>query len=562
MNPLAKAQILLNDPFFNKSSAFTLAERRKFGLEGVLPAGYNTQSQQAQRIYQAIHSLADPLAQYLELTNLQDRNEYLFYRLLMDNLEEFIPIIYTPTVGKATQQFSGLFRRSRGLWITPDYQGRIKQVIAGAFIKEGSSEIDQDAVSLLVVTDNEAILGIGDQGAGGIAISIGKLSLYTACAGIDPQKTLPISLDVGTNNVDLLNNPLYLGWPHKRLRGARYWEILDEFVNAIKELFPQALIQWEDFRNENALKILQRYRQQMLSFNDDIQGTGAVVLAGLFSALRICKQPLTAQRIVIYGAGAAGLGIASQIKSALALLGVAENDLMRSLALLDSKGLITADRLSADDPYKRELAWSEQQAQEFGFAKGEQVNLLKLVENYRPTILIGSSGQAGSFNKKIVEAMCLNNPRPIIMPLSNPTDNCEALPADVIKWSKGQALIATGSPFAPVNYGGRDIQIGQGNNAFIFPALGLAALSIQSREVSDAMCMVAAQTLGDLVTAEEHAAGLLYPKITRLRAVTAQIAAAVAEQAIKEGNAQIKVKGDMLDYIKKIMWSPDYPEFA
>jgi malic enzyme len=539
---------VMRNPLLNKGSGFTAEERERLGLTGILPWGYNDQGHQARRIWQTIASIDDPLARYRELAALQDRNEHLYYRVLMDHLAELMPIVYTPTVGLATRKFSEVFQRGRGLWVNPAHRGSVREVLANA---TGGRDI-----ALTVVTDNESILGIGDQGAGGIAISIGKLALYTAGAGIDPARTLPVSLDVGTDNPELLENDLYLGWREARLRGAAYDELVEEFVDAFVDLFPNALIQWEDFRKDNALAIVERYRRRVLSFNDDIQGTGAVTFAGVLSALRVTGERLIDQRIVVLGAGAAGLGIARQIKVGLAQAGVNDRDMAGHVALLDSRGLIVDDQ-PLKEAYKAELAWPAARAVETGLR--ERRDLAAVVECFRPTVLIGTSGQAGAFTEALVRSMAKNTSRPVIMPLSNPTANAEAVPADLLRWTDGRAQVATGSPFAPVRHGNRTIQIGQGNNVFVFPALGLGALVSGAREVTDGMITAGARALAGEVTDEELASGLLFPDVRRLREVTAVCATAVARRASEEGVAARTV-GEA--EIREAMWWPDYPEFV
>ncbi len=540
---------VLRDPLLNKGSAFTVEERDALGLVGLLPPGYNTLDQQAQRAFQNLAAIDAPLGKYRELSSLQDRNEHLFFRLLMDHLKDLMPIVYTPTVGLATQKFSEVFQRSRGVWITPADRGRIKSVL-----EMGAEGRD---IRLTVVTDNESILGIGDQGAGGMAISIGKLALYTAGAGIAPESTLPVSLDVGTNNESLLENDSYLGWTSTRMTGAAYDDLVEEFVTSFHELFPGALIQWEDFRKDNALNILDRYKDRVLSFNDDIQGTGAVTLAGILSACRKKGEPLTEQRIVIMGAGAAGLGIARQIGAALQLEGV--NDLHRHIGVLDSTGLLVADR-EFRDAYKAELAWPTQAAQELGLAGGAP--LAAVVDKFTPSVLIGTSGQTGAFTQSIVESMASHVAIPVIMPLSNPTPKAEAIPADLVAWTDGRACIATGSPFEPVTHNGRDIHIGQGNNVFIFPGLGLGALLAQASRVTNAMITRTAQVLAQQVSAEELESGLLYPDVDRLREVTVAAATAVYEQAYEDGVANADHVADAATLVRESMWWPDYPTYV
>lgn len=541
---------VLRDPLLYKGTAFTHEERELLGLHGLLPAGYNSQDQQAVRFYERLSTVADPIARYRDLNALQDRNEHLFYRILMDHLAELMPIVYTPTVGLATQKFSEGFQRGRGVWISPADRGHIRERLESA--------VAGRHIRLCVVTDNESILGIGDQGAGGMAISIGKLALYTAAAGIDPAETLPISLDVGTNNKALLQNDLYLGWRSERLRGAEYHELVEEFVTAFTTLFPDALIQWEDFRKDNALTILERYKSKALSFNDDIQGTGAVALAGIFSALRITGQRLTEQRIVIHGAGAAGLGIARQIKSALRIDGVPEDQMHQHLALLDSRGLLIDDE-PPRDAYKAELCWPHPFALDLGI--DEDRSLEATVSAYHPTVLIGTSGQPRAFHRVLVREMAKHVQRPLIMPMSNPTSNTEALPEDLIAWTEGRALIATGSPFAPVTYNQRRIEIGQGNNVFIFPALGLGTLLAGAREVTDTMITAAASALADQVSEQELERGLLYPDISRLRDITARSAVRICTVAFEEGSAAAQRPEDIAAAVADAMWWPNYPMF-
>jgi malate dehydrogenase (oxaloacetate-decarboxylating) len=542
---------LIQNPLLNKSSAFTSEERKALGLQGILPTQENSIEEQARRVYPRISRLERPLDKYMALAALQDRNEHLFFRVLCDHLEEFMPIVYTPTVGQASSNFSQVYMRGRGLWITPEMRGNIREVMQNA--------LSQRYVSLLVVTDNEAILGIGDQGAGGMAISVGKLALYTACAGIHPGSVLPVSLDVGTDNQKLLNDSLYLGWRQPRLRGKEYEELLDEFVTTIAECYPGALVQWEDFRKDNALRVLDRYREVVPSFNDDIQGTGAVALAGIYSACRIKKEKLSEQRIIISGAGAAGLGICRQIRAGMELEGLSKDEAAGRLAVFDSHGLLVEDR-EIPDTYKREMAWTVKQAADSGLADPAGRDLLNVIKTYKPTVLLGASGQAGAFNEEIVRAMAANVERPVVLPFSNPTSISEAVPEDVMQWSKGRALIATGSPFPAVEYNGQTTEIGQGNNVFIFPGIGLGALLSETVVISDAMISASAKALAEAVTDGELDRGLLYPSVSRLREVSAQVAVAVMKQAAVEGRC---AGGD--DFEKRVeaaMWLPRYPDYV
>jgi len=543
---------LIHDPLLNKGSAFTAKERDELGLHGLLPPMQNTLEQQARRAHNSLLRLSEPLDKYVGLSAIQERNEHLFYRILMDHMTEYMPIVYTPTVGLATQNFSQVFQRGRGMWINPGMRGNIANVLRTAMG-------DRD-IRLIVATDNESILGIGDQGAGGMAISVGKLALYVAGAGINPAATLPISLDVGTNNEALLEDDLYLGWPERRLTGQAYDDFIGEFVDAVREVFPNALLQWEDFRKDNALEILEHHRADILSFNDDIQGTGAVALAGLFSGLRISGGEFTEQRIVIHGAGAAGLGIARQIKAALAEMGLSAEQIHQRLAVLDSRGLLVDDQ-PLSDAYKTELAWEAELARQHDLTDPLHRQLEDVVAKYKPTVLIGTSGQAGAFTENIARTMLSVTERPIILPFSNPTDRAEATPSDLLHWTDGKALVAAGSPFEPVNYGGRIFKIGQGNNVFIFPGLGLGALLANSTVVTDEMVSAGSQAVANAMTEQELADGMLYPEISRLREVTKQVAHAVACKAIDDGIANASQEA-IESALENELWQPDYPEIT
>ncbi len=543
---------IVRDPLLNKGSAFTVAERDALGLTGIVPPQCHDMATQARRTYAGIQRQATPIDKYVALAALQDRNEHLFYRLLRDHLEEFMPIIYTPTVGEATRDYSRVFQRARGLWITPAMRGGMKEALRNA--AQGRR------IRLMVVTDNESILGIGDQGAGGIAISIGKLSLYTAAAGIHPAQTLPVSLDVGTDNQALLDDPLYLGMRHPRLRGEAYGELVEEFVLAVKAEFPGALLQWEDFRKDNALTIMNKYRGVLPSFNDDIQGTGAIALASLLGAGRISGRALTDERIVIYGAGAGGLGIARQIRVGLMQQGLSAEAATERLGVLDSRGLLVADN-EIRDAYKRELAWPVEHARRVGLHDAGQRSLADVIDKFKPTVLIGASGQPNSFTEALVKKMVAGVARPVIFPLSNPTDNAEARPEDLLRWSEGRAIVAAGSPFKPVTYGGRTHRIAQGNNAFIFPGLGQGALLAQARQVSDAMITAAVGAVANCLTEEEVAEGLLLPSVRRLREVARHVAVAVINQAVDEGSAAATVT-DATALVVANTWEAEYPTYV
>jgi malic enzyme len=541
---------LLRHPLYNKGTAFTQAERKRFKLEGLLPSRNNDIDTQVERTFNTIMFNEDPVGRHIGFAALHDRNEHLFYRILSMHLEELMPIVYTPTVGKASQYFSRLFRRARGIWITPEHIGRIEQILR--------SDAPFSDVQLIVVTDNESILGIGDQGAGGMAISVGKLALYVAGAGIHPVRTLPISLDVGTDNQSLLDDPLYLGWPKPRLRGEKYRELVEEFVTAARKVFPEVVIQWEDFRKDNALAILNQFRYKVPSFNDDIQGTGAVAVACLLAASRISGRSISDDRFLIYGAGAAGLGIARRITSELRRAGMNGDDLKKAVLAMDSRGVISENR-ELDD-YKKELAWTEDMAASLGLNDEQRKSLHEVVAAYKPTVLIGTSGQAGSFDKATIRAMADATETPVILPMSNPTAICEAEPEDVLRWTDGRALVATGSPFDDVDLRDGMQRIGQANNVFIFPGLGLGTIVSGATEVTDGMISASAHALASSLSDEELSARCLMPEVSRLWEICGNVAVAVGLQAIDDGVAE-KISED--EYRKRVddyRWTPDYPE--
>ena len=540
---------LLWDALLNRGTAFTDEEREKFNLVGLLPAVVNTMQQQADRTFAAITRKDDPLEQYIGLAALQDRNETLFYKLLTDNLERFMPIVYTPTVGEASWHYSQIFRRGRGVWITPNHKGQIKKLL---------SRFGKPYVRLIVATDNERILGLGDQGAGGIVIPIGKLALYSACAGLHPSSTLPISIDVGTDNKHLLDDPLYLGYRKPRLRGEEYDALIDEFVEAIKEVFPDALLQWEDFKKVNAFDLLDRYRDELLSFNDDIQGTAAVTVAGLEAACRALDQQISDQRIAILGGGAAGVGIAQQLRVAFQRQGKSDDEIMRSIAILDSRGLIHTKREGLDE-HKKSFAWPHELATEHGFNVDEQIQLEELIGVMKPTMLVGTSGVPGTFTESMIREMAKHVERPVVFPLSNPTKNSEARPVDLAEWTDGRVLVATGSPFDPVQHGDRTIHVSQGNNVYIFPGVGLGALAAKATGVPDSMFTVAARDLAEQVTPADLELGKLYPPLSDLRTITRRIAIAVARHAFDEGLAQADPNTPVEDLVDELIWEPEYP---
>lgn len=543
---------LLEHPVLNKDTAFTDEERDALGLRGLLPPGVMTIEEQVDLEMEHLRRKADDLERYIGLASLQDRNETLFYRVLVEHLEELMPIVYTPTVGYACQQFSHIMRRPRGLWVTPDEQHRIAEVL-----RHSRSE----DVRLIVATDNERILGLGDQGAGGMGIPVGKLALYTAGAGIHPSLTLPVSLDVGTDNEKLLHDPLYLGYRAPRLRGEAYDGFIEAFVEGILEVFPHALLQWEDFKQHTAISILDRYRHRITSFNDDIQGTAAVVLGGIQAATSAWGERLASQRLVFVGAGAAGMGIARLVRAAMRREGTPDAAIRRALVMLDSKGLTFLDR-SALDEDKRELALGPQEMRAFGFEAADRYDLETVVRHVRPTILIGTSGTPGTFTEPAIREMAMHCPAPIVLPLSNPTSKTEAAPADILAWSGGRALVATGSPFEPVRQDGRLRVIGQANNTFVFPGIGLGAIVAEAREVTDEMLLAAADALAETVPADRLASGALYPSQSELRQVSRRIATAVVCAARDCGVGRPLGPYEAAREVDAAMWFPAYDSYV
>jgi len=542
---------IMAQPLQNKDTAFTWVERDALGLRGLLPWRVATLDEQVTLELEHLRRKTDDLEKYIGLAALQDRNETLFYRLLCDHIEELAPIVYTPTVGEACRRFSHIVRRPRGVWITPDDIACIPDLLRNA---------DRPATRLIVVTDNERILGLGDQGAGGMGIPVGKLALYSAGAGIDPRLTLPVSLDCGTDNPELLADPMYLGYPKLRLRGGVYDDFIEAFISAVTEVFPEAVLQWEDFKQHNAIRLLDRYASRLPSFNDDIQGTAAVTLAGILAALRRRGEPLSAQRLVFLGAGAAGIGIARLAATIMRGEDPAV-DLHDAIVMLDSRGLIFSgrDHLDAD---KREFALPPDAMARYGFRSGDgasRYDLAATVRQVAPTILIGTSGTPGSFTEEVISQMAARTPVPIVLPLSNPTANSEATPADVLAWSQGRALVATGSPFEPVLAGGQRHVIGQANNVFVFPGVGLGVIASAARVVTDRMFLAAATTLAGLVPAERLAAGALYPGLADLRQVSRAIAIAVAAEARDSGVSGLAPGEDVAAAVDAAIWAPDYP---
>ena len=541
---------LKDDPLLNKGTCFTEEERLGLGLEGLLPITVQTPEEQETRVYGNYLKAGDPVQRYLFLAALQDRNEVLFHRLVHRHLEEMIPIIYTPTVGRACELYSQIYRRARGMYVSTRNRGHVAQMLASAPFEEPS---------VIVITDNEAILGIGDQGVGGMPIAIGKLALYTAGAGIHPARCLPLDLDVGTDNPALLADPLYLGVRERRLRGAPYVELLDELVEAIARVFPRALVQWEDFASRNAFQVLERYRHRLLSFNDDIQGTGAVVVAGIRSALRQVGRRMEDERVMFYGTGASGGGCAIAVRHAMREAGVPESELSRHVLCLDSHGVITSDRRALEFPKNvlaADAAWVA------GWPRGDdgRIGLLDAVRAFQPTVLVGTSGQPGAFDERIVGTMLSGCARPIVLPISNPTSKAEAAPADILRWTNGAAIVGTGSPFPNVHHDGHEIVIGQGNNALVFPGIGLGATAVGARTLPDGAFGAASRALFEFTQREvgSHPHAPIYPPVTRLREVSRDVAIAVGAALVEMDAAPPIPRDEIERRVTEAMWEPEY----
>jgi len=533
---------LLHDPLLNKGTAFTAAERDGLGLRGLLPPRIAGQAQQVERVLGNVRRKSTDLEKYIYLISLQERNENLFYRVVMDHLDEMMPIIYTPTVGLACQKYALIFRRPRGLYISLEDRGRAKQIL---------QNWPQSDVRMIVVTDGERILGLGDLGANGMGIPVGKLSLYTACAGIAPEQCLPVMLDVGTNNETLLADPLYIGITRNRSRGLAYTSLVAEFVSAVQQVFPRACLQFEDFGNANAFRLLEQYRNQICTFNDDIQGTAGVTLAGLFSAQGLTGRALKDEKILFFGAGEAGIGIGDLIVEALKSEGVPEATARRQCWYVDSQGLVVAGRADLVE-HKRRFAHDHPMVG----------SLLEVVEKLKPGALIGVSGSPGAFDQPVVQAMARINKRPIIFALSNPTSKAECTAEQAYTWTEGRAIFASGSPFAPVTLDGRTHVPGQGNNSYIFPGVGLGVVASEARRVTDEMFLVAARTLASLVTPADLDCGRVYPDLKRIRAVSAAIAEAVADIAYTRGLTRQPRPHDLTEHIRAQMYQPQYPEYV
>ncbi len=529
---------LLRNPRTNKGNAFTKEERKKYGLEGIIPDTIETIETQILRVNEQLESFDTPINKYIYLNHLLDSNETLFFRTIISNPAKFLPLVYTPTVGEACQRFGHIARRPRGLFISIEQKGNIKSILKNWPVKD---------VRFTVVTDGGRILGLGDLGICGIGIPIGKLVLYTSCAGVPPEYTLPIILDVGTNNEAFLNDPLYPGLKKKRIRGKEFDDFVEEFVTAVNEVFPKICIQWEDFPGADAIRILEKYRDRICTFNDDIQGTAAIATAGIISASRFSGKPFNEQRILFLGAGAAAFGIAEMLVRKFQKEGLSKEEAYKHISMFDVNGLLVKSRTDLAD-YQKPFAHEGDASKDFA------ETILKL----KPTAIIGVSTVGGAFNQQVIENMCKVNERPVIFPYSNPTSHSECTAEQAYTWSKGKAIFASGSPFEPVTIGGRKITPGQGNNVYIFPAMGLAIFATEAKRVTDEMLITAAEAVAEQVTEENYNKGLIYPVIDNILNVSFNVAVKVANQIFESGLAGVEKPNDIRAFIKSKMYEPDY----
>lgn len=530
-----KGVAVLRDATLNRSVEFTHEQRQQLGLRGLLPYSVATHQQQVERVMESLRRKESDIERYILLNALQDRNEHLFYAVIVQHIEEIMPLIYTPTVGQACKEFSHIFRQTKGFYITPDDKGEIRELL---------DNWPQKDIRAIVVTDGQRILGLGDLGANGMGIPIGKLALYTAGAGINPRQCLPIMLDVGTDNEELLNDLLYLGYPKKRIVGEPYFELVDELVQAVQEKFPKALIQFEDFSTPNALALLKKYRENVLSFNDDIQGTAAVALAGVYASSRITGTEFKDLRVMFLGAGSASTGIAGLMISAFQEAGLSEQEAHRRVWFVDSKGLIVKGRANLK-PHNVKYA-----------NEHEEMSFMEALTSIRPNILIGATGAPGTFNKEVIETMSAMNERPVIFALSNPTSRAECTAEEAYTWSKGKAVFTSGSPFDKVHYDGKEFMPGQGNNAYVYPGIGLGAIASNTRIITDAMFLIAARTLANNVQEMDIARGSLYPRATEIRNLSLEVAIAVAGEAYRSGTARAEKPTDLRSFIQNMMYDP------
>jgi malate dehydrogenase (oxaloacetate-decarboxylating) len=542
---------LLNDPLLNKGTAFTDTERDEFDLHGLLPPYVTNLDLQVDRRLDAFRALGTDLQKYVFLRGTQDTNETLFYALLTRRIEELMPIVYTPTVGLGCQQFSRIFRKPRGLFLSFPLKDRIDRVLSNPRF---------DGVEVIVVSDGERILGLGDQGAGGMGIPIGKLSLYTACAGLRPSTTLPILLDVGTDNRELLADPLYIGWRHERVRDAAYDDFVATFVDAVRARWPHVLLHWEDFAFRNANRLLAQYRDRLCSYNDDIQGTAAIAVGAILSAINVTGVPLAEQRIAVLGAGSAGTGISALLLRAMIDAGLAEKEARSRFYLVDRDGLLV-EGMTGLQSFQTPFGQNRDRVATWRLPSADRIGLPEVVANAHPTVLIGTSGQAHVFSEAVVRAMAARVRQPVIFPLSNPTERSEATPDDLLLWTEGRAVIGTGSPFPPITRNGRPFRIDQTNNAYVYPGVGLGAIAVQARFISEGMFLAAARTIAELSPAKRDPQANLLPPLAELRKISLQVAIAVAERAESEGLAHPVPDHDLAAAVKSMMWEPLYATY-
>ena len=534
---------VLRNPWLNRGSVFTEEERDRLGLRGLLPPRVSTFADQVSRLKEVIDSEAAPINKYLTLESVHASDEALYFQLVMENVEEYMPLIYTPTVGEACQKFSHIFRYARGLYISSEDRGRVRELVAN---------VPNHDVDIIVVTDGQRILGLGDLGVNGMGIPVGKLALYTACAGVNPQRALPVTLDVGTNNEEFLKDPLYMGLRQHRVTGPEYMALVEEFITAVRERWPNVLIQFEDFQNTNAFALLDAWRDRVTCFNDDIQGTAAVVVTGLYTAVRALKQKLSDQRILFLGAGAAATGIAHLIADAMAEDGIDRNEALKRIALFDSKGLVSSTRGDKLAPNKVPFAQAYENTTDFAQA----------IRQLKPTCIIGVSAQGGAFTEDVVKAMCEVNARPMIFALSNPTSKAECTAKQAYTWSEGKCLFACGSPFAPVAVGNKTFVPRQGNNSYVFPGIGFGCIFVRAKTIPNQIFLTAAKTLANLVSESDLANGSLYPPLSQVRELSAHIAMAVADYCFKNGLAQVERPADLDKAVREAMWQPTDPKFV
>lgn len=541
---------LLELPLLNKGSAFSEEERTRFNLHGLIPHAIENIEEQSQRSYQQYSAFGDAINKHIYLRNIQDTNETLFYHLIEQHLSEMMPIIYTPTVGEACQRFSDIYRRHRGIFISYPDRAHIDDIV---------QNINKKNVKVIVITDGERILGLGDQGIGGMGIPIGKLSLYTACGGISPAYTLPITLDVGTNNPQLLNDPIYMGWNQPRISGEEYYQFVDQVIDAVKRRWPKALIQFEDFAQKNAMPLLNKYRDQICCFNDDIQGTAAVSVGSLIAASRAAGKQLKDQTIAFLGAGSAGCGIAEQIVAQMVVEGLSDAEARARVYMVDRFGLFTSNQPNLLD-FQRKLAQSPERVAHWGNPEGV-ISLLDVIQNAKPTVLIGVSGQPGLFTEEVIKTLAANCERPIVLPLSNPTSQVEAFPADILEWTEGKALIATGSPFEPVNYQGKLYNISQCNNSYIFPGIGLGVIAAGATRVTDSMLIASSNALADCSPLLQDPNADLLPDLNEIQQVSKFIAFRVAKAAMDAGVAAVMSDEALREAIEANFWKPEYRDY-